>query len=58
MPETDPTRLLPVLLDKLIDLGDLARQISHALGGNGHRPDNLPEVVQQLANQDGTAGNE
>jgi len=46
------------LLDQLTALGDLARQISHALGGNGHRPDKLREVVQQLANEEDTAGNE
>ena len=37
MLETDPTQLLPLLLDNLVALGDLARQISHALDGNGHR---------------------
>ena len=45
MYETQPTQLLFVLLDKLIDLGDFARQISQALGGNGHRPHTLQEVI-------------
>ncbi len=52
MPETDPAQLLPVLLDKMIDLGDWARQISHALGGNGHRPGKLQEIVQQLVTKE------
>ena len=48
MPETDPSQLFPMLLDKLIDLGDLARQISHALGGNGHRPNKAAALIKQL----------
>lgn len=39
----DPTALIPELLDRLAALGDLAKQVSRALGGNGHR-------VGELAN--------
>ena len=45
----DPAQLLPQLLDQLIALGDMARQISHALGGNGHRPEVARELIEELA---------
>ncbi len=45
---TDPTQLLPQLLDQLIALGDMARQLSQALGGNGHRPEKAAELIQEL----------
>ncbi len=41
--------LIPQLLDRLVVLGDLARQISHALGGNGHYPELSRESVKKLA---------
>ena len=47
----DPLELLPQLLDRLIELGDLARGISRALGGNGHRADKAAELIQQLMNE-------
>lgn len=46
--ESDPAKLLPQLLDQLIVLGQTAHQIRHALGGNGHRPEKISEVIQQL----------
>ncbi len=46
--ESDPTKLLPQLLDQLIALGQTAQQLRHALGGNGHRPEKISEVIQQL----------
>jgi len=46
--ESDPTKLLSQLLDQLIALGQTAHQIRHALGGNGHRPEKISEVIQQL----------
>jgi len=46
--ESDPAKLLPQLLDQLIALGQTAHQIRHALGGNGHRPEKISEVIQQL----------
>jgi len=39
---------LPQLLDQLIALGDLAREVSHALGGNGHRAEKLTEIKEIL----------
>ena len=45
---SDPAALIPELLDKLIALGQLAQQLSHALGGNGHRPERAAEVVREL----------
>ena len=44
--QNDPAKLIPELLDRLAALGDLAKQVSHALGGNGHRA----EAVKELAN--------
>ena len=43
----DLARLLPELLDQLISLGEVARQVRLALGGNGHH---LEEVVKIIAN--------
>jgi hypothetical protein len=42
--------LLPELLDRLIALGDMARQISHALSGNGHRAELAQKLIKELAN--------
>ena len=46
--QSDPAKLLPQLLDQLIALGQTAQQLRHALGGNGHRPEKISEVIQQL----------
>ncbi len=46
--QSDPTKLLPQLLDQLIALGQTAQQLRHALGGNGHRPEKISEVIKQL----------
>ena len=46
--QSDPTKLLPQLLDQLIALGQTAQQLRHALGGNGHRPEKISEVIQQM----------
>ena len=45
----DPAKLLPQVLDQLVVLGDLARQISHSLGGNGHRAGAMKELVAILS---------
>ena len=45
----DPTLLLPQLLDYLMALGDMEQQISHALGGNGHRPEQAAQLIEELA---------
>lgn len=45
----DPAELLPQLLDQLIALGQMAQQLSHALGGNGHRAEVARELIEQLA---------
>ncbi len=51
--ECDLASLLPQLLDSLISLGDMARQLSQALGGNSHRPEKVAELIQQLVNERG-----
>jgi len=43
--------ILPELLDRLIALGEMARQISHALGNNGHRPEVAAELIEYLKHQ-------
>ncbi len=50
--QSDPTKLLPQLLDQLIALGQTAQQLRHALGGNGYRPEKISEVIQQLTEGD------
>ena len=37
--ESNAATILPELLDRLIALGERARQISHALDNSGHRPE-------------------
>ena len=49
--ESDPATILPELLDRLIALGEMARQISHALGNNGHRPEVAAELIEYLKHQ-------
>ena len=44
----DLIRLLPELLDQLISLGGIASQISNMLGGNGHRPEEVAKLIQEL----------
>ena len=44
----DPLELIPHLLSHLIKIGDLAREISHAMDCNGHKPDKAAELIQQL----------
>jgi hypothetical protein len=34
----DLAKLLPELLEQLIAVGEMAKQIRHALDANGHRP--------------------
>ena len=52
----DPVQLLPELLDRLVDLGEMARQIIKASGGNGHRPDETTELIKYLSeNLDSTS---
>ena len=49
IPDGQVADLIPQLLDRLVVLGDLAHQISHALGGNGHCPELSRELVKKLA---------
>ncbi len=49
--ESDPAKLLPHLLDQLIALGQTAHQIRQALGGNGHHPEKISEVMRQLTEE-------
>ena len=46
----DPARLLYELLDRLIAVGDTARQISLSLGRNGHRPEAIQKLIEEIAN--------
>ncbi len=48
---TDPAQMLPELLDQMIAVGETARQVSQALGGNGHRPEQLKEIIEYLEHQ-------
>jgi len=48
---TDPALLLPEILDQMIALGKRAHQVSQALGGNGHRPEQLEEIMHYLKHQ-------
>ena len=50
LPSDDPTKLLPELLDRLIAIGEMARQLSHALGRNGHRPEAVQELIEEICN--------
>jgi hypothetical protein len=49
--KSEPAELLPILLDRLAELGDIARQIRHALDGNGHNHDELRDIIQHLASE-------
>ena len=44
----DPATLLPELLDRLAALGDLAKQVSLALGNNGHRAGEVQTILEGL----------
>ena len=46
--EGDPAQLLPALLDHIQALGELAKQISHAMGGNGHRKAEVARLTELL----------
>ena len=50
----DPAQLLPQLLDKMTELGQMAQQLSQALGGNGHRPEQAAQLIEELAGYGGT----
>ena len=45
---TDPAELLPQLLDQLAALGEVARQISRSLSGNGQRAEATAEILKAL----------
>ncbi len=47
---SDLSKLIPQLIDHLIDLGDLAREIKRVLGGNGHYPEKSTDLIKQLVN--------
>lgn len=42
----DPEKRLPDLLDRLIALGQLTQELKHDLGGNGHWPHEVEEIVE------------
>jgi hypothetical protein len=46
--EDDLAKLIPKLLDDLQVLGDLARRISHSVGGNGHCPELSETLIREL----------
>jgi len=39
------------MLERMIGLGELARKIKLALGNNGHRPEKLGEIRENLKHQ-------
>ena len=41
--------MIPEFLDRLAALGDFAKQISAALGGNGHRAEVAASLIKELA---------
>jgi hypothetical protein len=47
-PDVNLAQSLPRLLEGIIALGELARQISQAMGGNGHREEAAGEIVSML----------
>jgi len=47
-PEDAPARLIPELLDRLAALGDLAKQVNLALGGNGYRAGEIQKILEGL----------
>ena len=47
----DPAELIPELLDRLAELGDLAKQVNRALGSNGHKAEALAELKGYLEQQ-------
>ncbi len=47
-PQSNPAQLLQCLLSRLIELGDIARQLSHDIGNNGHSPDEVRAWINQL----------
>ena len=46
--QPNSVQLLQYLLNRLIELGDIARQLSYNIGGNGHRPDEIKTWIDQL----------
>ena len=44
----DPAQLVPQLLDWMIALGQIAQELKHSLGGNGHRAEQIEEIKQYL----------
>lgn len=49
--ESNAATILPELLDRLIALGERARQISHTLDNRGHRPEVAAALVGYLKRQ-------
>jgi hypothetical protein len=49
--ESNAATILPELLDRLIALGERARQISHALDNSGHRPEVAAALIGYLKHQ-------
>ncbi|GAH74522.1 unnamed protein product, partial [marine sediment metagenome] len=47
-PLPDPALLIPELLEQMAALGKRAYQVSQALGGNGHRAEQVKELIQYL----------
>ncbi len=44
----NPIELLPELIDQLVAHGEMARRLSHTIGGNGHRPEKTTELIRKL----------
>ena len=46
--QPNSVQLLQHLLNRLIELGDIARQLNYNIGGNGHHPDEIKAWIDQL----------
>ena len=47
-PQPGSLQLFQGLLTRLIELGDIARQLSHNIDGNGYCPDEIRKLTDQL----------
>ena len=47
---TNLSILIPQLIEQLIELGNLAQHIKHALGNNGNQAEQVVELIQHLIN--------
>jgi len=48
--ESDSTKLLLQFLDRLVALGQTAQQLNLALGRNGHQPEAVKKLIEEITN--------